>query len=101
MDFRQDQQPPESRLTYIQDIITDKRRLLNMGRPKPRSPSPPPLNSVQRLSTRHIYNSAHRVTAHRQRQMEHLATVNKEIEKEMIAGISTRYKVLGIYIQIA
>jgi len=85
-------QPPESRPTYIQDIITGKRRLLSMGRPKPRSPSPPPLTPVQRLSTRRKYSSAHRVAACRQRQRERLAIVNKEVEEGMIAGIATRYK---------
>src|SRR5271170_415280 len=98
MDFRQDQQPPESRPTYIQDVITGKRRLLSMGRPKPRSPSPPPLNSVRRLSTRRKYRSAHRVAAHRQRQRQRLATINKQIESEMIAGVPTKYTVPSISI---
>lgn len=70
MDVRGNQQPPESRPDYVQDIISGKRRVVTVGRP--RSPPPPPspnlpLGPVQRLSSRQKPTSTPRVAARRQK----------------------------------
>lgn len=65
MDFREEQEPPTSRPTYIQDIVTGKRRVV-MGRLRSPPPSSPSLSPVQRLSTRRKYISTPRVASYRQ-----------------------------------
>jgi hypothetical protein len=96
MDIREDQPEPESRPTYIQDIVSGKRRLISMGRLRSLFPAETPLSPVQRLSARRKSSSAHRMVAHRQRTRERLAVINQQLELEMIAAIPSRYEVFKV-----
>ena len=100
MDVRQDQETPESQPTYIQDIVTGKRRVLAMGRPRSPSPSSPPLSPVQRLSARRKYISTPRVASHRQRKRQTLATINKAMESEMISALPTRFEFVILHSEL-
>lgn len=73
MDVRGNQQPPESRPDYVQDIVSGKRSVVTLGRPRfpPHPPSPNlPLSPVQRLSSRQKPTSTPRVADHRQKLNE-------------------------------
>ena len=91
-DFRQDQELPETRPAYVQDVVTGKRRVF-MPRLRPRSASQLPLTqtSLQRISNRRKQSSRHRMAALRQRQRQNLISVSQQVESEMIAGVPTRY----------
>ena len=67
MDIREDRDEPESRPTYIQEIVSGKRRLISIGRPRLifASLSATTLTPVQRLSARRKSTSTYRVVAHR------------------------------------
>ena len=65
MDIREDQDEPESRPTYIQEILSGKRRLVSMGLLRFPSLSATTLTPVQRLSTRRKSTSTNRMIAHR------------------------------------
>jgi len=93
MDIRQNQETPESQPTYIQDIVTGKRRVLTMGKLRLPSPLSPPLSPVQRLSARQKYISTPRVASHRQRKRLTLATISKEMESEMISALPIRFEI--------
>jgi len=93
MDIREDQEEPDSRPTYIQDIVSGKRRLVSMGRLRFPSLSATSLTPVQRISVRGKSTSVHRVTAHRRRNKQKFAAINEYIESEMIATILTRYNI--------
>ena len=91
MEIQEDQDEPESRPTYIQEIVSGKRRLISMGRPRFASFSATPLTPVQRLSARRKSTSTHRVVAHRRRKREKLKALDEQLRSEMIAAIPTRY----------
>ena len=73
MDVREDQDEPDSRPTYMQEILSGKRRLVSMGRL--RFPSllattmtpilTPVLTPVQKISPHRKSTNTHRVVAHR------------------------------------
>ena len=94
MEIREDQDEPDSRPTYIQEIVSGKRRLVSMGRLRFPSLSATTLTPVQRLSTRRKSTSVLRVAAHRRRNRQRLAAIDKQREAEMVATIPTRYIVL-------
>ena len=102
MDVREDQPEPESRPTYMQEILSGRRRLVSMGRPRFTSlsattltpiltPVPTP---VQRISARRKFTSTHRVVAHRPRKRQKLEAINEQLQSEMIAKVPTRYSVV-------
>src|SRR5271170_623824 len=107
MDVREDQPvEPESRPTYMQEILSGKRRLLSMG--WPRFPSlaattltpiltptlTPVLTPVQRISARRKFSSTHRVIAHRQKQRLRLEALTEQVRSKMIAEVPTRLQTL-------
>src|SRR5271170_2979305 len=108
MDVREDQPvEPESRQTYMQEILSGKRRLLSMGRPRFPSlavttltpiltPSTltPVLTPVQRISARRKFSSTHRVITHRQKQRLRLEALTKQLRSKMIAEVPTRLQTL-------
>src|SRR5271154_1187141 len=107
MDVHEDQPvEPESRPTYMQEILSGKRRLLSMGRP--RFPSlaataltpiltptlTPVLTPVQRISARRKFSSTHRVIAHHQKQRLRLKALTEQLRSKMIAEVPTRLQTL-------
>ena len=110
MDVQEDQEvEPESRPTYMQEILNGKRRLLSMGRPRFPSLSTNTLTPiltpvltlvltpVQRISTRRKSTSTNRVIAHCRRKWQNLEAINEKLRSEMIAAVPTRYSVILLY----
>src|SRR5579859_2269659 len=107
MDVREDQEvEPESRPTYMQEILSGKRRLLSMSRPRFPSLSATTLTPiltpvlthiltpVQRISAHRKSTSTHRVVAHRRRKRQKLEAINEQLRSGMIAEVPTRYSVV-------
>ena len=79
MDIREDQDEPDSRPTYIHEILSGKRRPVSMGRLRFHSLSATTLTPVQRLSTRRKSTSTNRVIAHRRRQRRRLEAITEQL----------------------
>ena len=98
MDVLEDQAEPESRPTYIQEILSGKRRLVSICQPRFPSLSSitltPILTPIQRISVHHKCTNTHGVVAHCRRRRQKLEAINEQLQSEMIAKVSIRYNVV-------
>src|SRR5271154_6209411 len=94
MDIRENQDEPDSRPTYIQEILSGKRRLVSMGWLRFPSLSATTLTPVQRLSTRRKSTSTNRVIVHRRNLRQKTEALIEQLRSKMIAEVPTRLQTL-------